>query len=163
MKILTVFKLELKDLFIYFSSQWLTETIVDQKSLFGIFSPIFIVVLCDNFSKNFKFENFFIILAIFLQNKCKIRDLLPIFFFAFFASFSLQRIFFAKIFFVCKDSLFAPNYSFNHRSSPKKQPHHEGQSGGWLTYFFGKKQRTSVSLSFPIRIFLLYLLPQHHF
>ena len=37
--------------------------------------------------------------------------------------------------------------------SPKKLPHHEGQSGGWLTYFFGKKQRTSVSLSFPIRIF----------
>ena len=38
-------------------------------------------------------------------------------------------------------------------TSPKKLPHHEGQSGGWLTYFFGKKQRTSVSLSFPIRIF----------
>ena len=34
-----------------------------------------------------------------------------IFFFAFFASFSLQRIFFAKIFFVCKESLLAIQYS----------------------------------------------------
>ena len=36
-----------------------------------------------------------------------------IFFFAFFASFSLQRIFFAKIFFVCKESLFVIHYSTN--------------------------------------------------
>ena len=34
-----------------------------------------------------------------------------IFFFAFFASFSLQRIFFAKIFFVCKESLFVIHYN----------------------------------------------------
>ena len=35
-----------------------------------------------------------------------------IFFFAFFASFSLQRIFFAKIFFVCKESLLAIQYTY---------------------------------------------------
>ena len=40
-----------------------------------------------------------------------------IFFFVFFASFSLQRIFFAKIFFVCKESLLAIQYS-KHISYP---------------------------------------------
>ena len=33
--------------------------------------------------------------------------------FAFFASFYLQRIFFAKFFFVCKESLFGPQCNFN--------------------------------------------------
>ena len=75
------------------------------------FSQFLLQYYVTNFSKNLKFEKVFMILAIFLRNKCKIRDLLPIFFFAFFASFSLQRIFFAKIFFVCKDSSFAAQYS----------------------------------------------------
>ena len=83
---------------------------VDQKPLFCIFSSNFTVVLCSNVIKNFQIWNYFIILTNFLQNKCKIRDVSPIFFFAFFASFYLQRIFFAKIFFVCKDSSFAVQY-----------------------------------------------------
>ena len=70
------------------------------KNTFGIFFSNFIVVLCDNF---FKFEFFFIILAIFLQNQGFIANI-------FFASLSLQRIFFAKIFFVCKDCSFAIQY-----------------------------------------------------
>ena len=43
-----------------------------------------------------------------------------IFFFAFFASFSLQRIFFAKIFFVCKESLFVIHYRKNERKMSEK-------------------------------------------
>ena len=85
---------------------------VDQKTLFCIFSSNFTVVLCSNVIKNFQIWNYFIILTNFLQNKCKIRDVSPIFFFAFFASFYLQRIFFAKIFFVCKDSSFAVQYNW---------------------------------------------------
>ena len=54
MKILTLFKLELKDLIIYFGFQRSTETIVDQKTLFGIFFSIFIVVLCNNIFKKFQ-------------------------------------------------------------------------------------------------------------
>ena len=104
MKIRTVYELKLKDLIMHFSFQWSIKKIIDQKTLFCIFSPNFIVVLCSNFIKKFQISIFFIILTIFLQNKCKIGDLLPIFFVAFFVSFSLQRIFFAKIFFVCKDS-----------------------------------------------------------
>ena len=61
--------------------------------------------------KNSNFFLHFIILAIFQRNKCKIKDLLAIFFFAFFASFSLQRIFFANIFFVCKESLLGLQYT----------------------------------------------------
>ena len=76
-----------------------------------IFS-ISIVDLCNNFfkfEKNIEIFFHFMILAIFLQNKCKIGDLLAIFFFAFFASFSLQRIFIAKIFFFAKNSLHVPS------------------------------------------------------
>ena len=88
---------------------------VDEKPLFCIFSSNFTVVLCSNVIKNFQIWNYFIILTNFLQNKCKIRDVSPIFFFAFFASFYLQRIFFAKIFFVCKDSSFAVQYNLHLR------------------------------------------------
>ena len=94
-------------------------SVVDRRSktLFGIYFSISIVDLCNNFFNKISclkkkieiFFHFMILLAIFLQNKCKIGDLLAIFFFAFFASFSLQRIFFAKIFFFAKNSLLVPS------------------------------------------------------
>ena len=52
-------------------------------------------------------QNIVIFKAKFPQNG-KFQGIL---FFVFFASFSLQRIFFAKIFFVCKESLLANQYS----------------------------------------------------
>ena len=50
-----VFKLEIKDLIIYFSFQKSTETIADQKPLLGIFFSIFIVVLYEIFFKTFHY------------------------------------------------------------------------------------------------------------
>ena len=52
-------------------------------------------------------------IAIFKAKFSKNGEFQGIFFFALFASFSLQRIFFAKIFFVCKDSSFAVQYIYN--------------------------------------------------
>ena len=52
--ILTVYMLKLKDFVINFSFQQSTETIVNQKTLFGIFFSNFIVVLCNNILKKFQ-------------------------------------------------------------------------------------------------------------
>ena len=59
---------------------------------------------------NFQEENVKKI-AIFKAKFSKNGEFQGIFFFALFTSFSLQRIFFANIFFVCKESLLAIQYS----------------------------------------------------
>ena len=94
----------------YFSFQWSTEKKLAKNSCFVNFPQVLLQFYVAILSKKFEFRNFFIILTFYLGKQCKIRDLSPIFFFAFFASSSLQRIFFAKIFFVCKDSSFAVQY-----------------------------------------------------
>ena len=62
-----------------------------------------------------------------------------------------------------KKSLIFIFSGFDQRRSPKNcHIMKVNKESEWLT-FFGKKQRTSVSLSFPISFFFYLVLPQHHF